>query len=136
MSVIALVELPSDFGVSNALTRFLAEHRSERRLMCEFVADAIRLETLGTLVVAAVLAALAGLIAHAYGAPRLEEPLRILAISIVGQNFLFLFSGVFSALRRQAPNLWATTLESVTEFSASVALVLIAGGVSPLRSGA
>ena len=134
-SVISLAELPSDFGVAVALPRFLVEHRLDRRLLGELVADGIRLELLGTLLVAGTLAALAGVIASAYGTPALALPLRALAISIVGQNFLFLFSGVFQAMRRQAFTLWASTLESVAELSASVAIVLIAGGASAAAFG-
>ncbi len=134
-SIISLVELPSDFGVAVALPRFLVAERGDRRLLGELVADAIRLETLGTVVVAGALAALAGVIASAYGVPGLAQPLRWLALSIAGQNFLFLFSGVFTALRRQSLNLWANTAESVAELSASVALVLLAGGASAAALG-
>jgi O-antigen/teichoic acid export membrane protein len=135
MSIVALLELPSDFGVSVALPRFLAEHRSDRILVPKLVADAIRLEVVGSLVVAGSLAGLAGVIADAYGTPGLALVLRALALALVGQNFLFLFSGVFAALRRQALTLWSSLLESAIELTASVSLVLIAGGASAAAFG-
>jgi O-antigen/teichoic acid export membrane protein len=135
LSVVALVELPSDFGVAVALPRFIAEHRSEPAVLRALLADALRLETMSSFAVAALLALLAGTIARAYDAPGLAAPLRILALALIGQNFLFLLSGVFTAMRRQGPALLATTFESFGELSASIALVLLAGGVSAAAAG-
>ena len=135
LSIIALVDLPSDFGVAVAIPRFLAQHRDDRRLLVELMADAIRLELLGTLVVAAALVALAGVIARAYGAPALAWPLRLLAIALVGQNLLFFASGVFSALRRQALMLRASLTEGAAELGASVVLVLALGGTTAAAAG-
>lgn len=135
MSVVALVELPSDFGVAVALPRFLAENRAQPKLLRELTADGIRLEVLGSLLVGGALAALAGPIADAYNQPGLAALLRILAISLVGQNFLFFFGGVFTAMRRQTPTLISSLLESATELTASVALVLLVGGATGAALG-
>lgn len=135
MSVVALVELPSDFGVAVALPRFLAENRAQPKLLRELTADGIRLEALGSLLVGGALAVLAGPIADAYNQPGLAELLRILAISLVGQNFLFFFSGVFTAMRRQSATLISSLLESATELTASVALVLLVGGATGAAFG-
>ncbi|HEY1833125.1 MAG TPA: flippase [Solirubrobacteraceae bacterium] len=135
LSIVALVELPSDFGVAVALPRFVAEQRDRPELVRELTADAIRLETLGSLLFAAALAALAGPIADAYGAHALSGPLRWLALALVGQNFLALFTGVFAAMRRQSLVLVANAFESFSELTASVALVLLAGGVAAAAAG-
>lgn len=129
MSIVGLVELPSDFGVAVALPRFLAEHRTDRAELWELVRDGIRLEVIGSCVVAAGLVVGAGPLARAYHAPALALAIRGLAIALVGQNYLFFFSGVFTALRRQAANVWASLSESAAEVSATVFLVLTFGGV-------
>jgi O-antigen/teichoic acid export membrane protein len=135
LSIITLVDLPSDFGVAVAIPRFLAENRDRPRMLIELLADAIRLELLGTLIVAAVLVALAGEISRVYDSPALAWPLRLLAIALVGQNLLFFSSGVFSGLRRQALSLRAGLTESATELGASVALVLTLGGATAAACG-
>jgi O-antigen/teichoic acid export membrane protein len=135
LSIIALVELPCDLGVGVALPRFLAEHRSDPGTVQELLRDGMALEAVGAWLTAAILAALAGIIAGAYHAPSLATPLRVLAIALVGQKFLFFFLGVFSALRRQALNLCASLVESAAELSATVALVAILGGATAAASG-
>src|SRR5947209_10922459 len=80
LSIVTLVELPSDFGVAVAVPRFIAEHRADLHRVRELVGDAIRLEAITSLLVAGALAALAGAIANAFGTPGLTTPLRVLAI--------------------------------------------------------
>jgi stage V sporulation protein B len=135
LSIITLVDLPSDFGVAVAIPRFVAENRDRPKMLVELLADAIRLELLGTLLAAGALVALAGVIARTYSAPALAWPLRLLAIALIGQNLLFFSSGVFSALRRQALSLRATLTESAAELSASVVLVLAFGGTAAAAGG-
>jgi O-antigen/teichoic acid export membrane protein len=128
LSILALVNLPSDFGVAVALPRFVAERRHNLVRVRAFVADGLRLEMAFSLVAAALLAALGGVLADAYNAPELGPVLRVLALALVGQNLLFFFSGVFTAMRRQALGLVASLAESACELTASVSLVLLAGG--------
>jgi O-antigen/teichoic acid export membrane protein len=135
LSIVAMFLLPSDFGISASLPRFIAEHRGDRSTVADLLADAIRLKLLGALVFGGGIAALASVIAGAYGEPSLAWPLRFAAIVMVGQGFLFMLSGVFGALRRQGPLLAMNTAESVTELSATVALVLLAGGATAAAAG-
>jgi O-antigen/teichoic acid export membrane protein len=135
LSIIMLVDLPSDFGVAVAIPRFLAEHRDKPRMLTALMADAIRLELFGTLLFAGGLIALAGPIASAYSAPGLAWPLRLLAVALIGQNLLFFASGVFSAMRRQALMLRASLTEGAAELVASVALVLALGGTTAAAAG-
>ncbi len=135
LSVLALVELPSDFGVAVSLPRFLAEHRGDRAVVAELVADAVRLKAIGSIAVAAALTALAGPIASLYHAPGLAWPLRALALALVGQNFMFLSLSVFGGLRRQSLALTTSLLESATELTATLLLVALAGGATAAAFG-
>ena len=135
LSVATLVELPSDFGIAVSLPRFIAEHRDDRQTVIELLADAIRLKLLGSVIVAGALAALAGAIATAYHTPGLSGALRGMAIALVGQSFVFLFAGVFGALRRQKLSLIMNLAESAMELTATVVLVLLAGGATAAAFG-
>jgi O-antigen/teichoic acid export membrane protein len=135
LSIVALVELPSGFGVAVALPRFIAEHREQPERLRELTADAIRLETAGSLLFAGALAALAHPIADAYGTPALAGPLLWLALALVGQNFLALFTGVFAAMHHQSLVLASNAVESAGELMSSVTLVLLAGGVAAAAAG-
>lgn len=135
LSIAALFLLASDFGISASLPRFIAENRRDLSTVAELLADAIRLKLLGALIFGGGIAALAGVIAGAYGEPSLIWPLRFAALVMVGQGFLFLLSGVFGALRRQGLLLAMNTTESLTELGATVALVLLAGGATAAAAG-
>jgi O-antigen/teichoic acid export membrane protein len=135
LSIASLCLLPSDFGISASLPRFIAENRGDRSVVADLLADAIRLKLLGALVFGGGIAALAGVIADAYGEPSLAWPLRFAAIVMVGQGFLFLLSGVFGALRRQGLLLVMNTAESSVELAATIALVLLAGGAAAAAAG-
>ena len=135
LSIATLVELPSDFGIAVSLPRFIAEHRDDRQTVIELLADAIRLKLLGSVLVGGGLAALAGVIASAYHTPGLAWPLRAMAIALVGQSFVFLFAGVFGALRRQKRSLLMNLAESAMELTATLALVLLSGGATAAAFG-
>ena len=58
-----LVLLPSDFGISTSVARFVAEHREQRDRVQAVMADGLRLKVFFALVACVLLAALAGPIA-------------------------------------------------------------------------
>jgi O-antigen/teichoic acid export membrane protein len=135
LSIFALLELVSDFGVAVALPRFLAEERGDSERVRHLVADGLLLEMVGSVLFGGALLALAGVFADAYHAPALAMPLRALAIAMIGTKFLFFCLGVFTALRRQALNVWASLIESVAEACATVTFVVVAGGATAAAFG-
>ena len=126
--------LPADLGISSSTARFVAEHRSERKLLAGLIADALRLKLVASAVACGALAALAAPIAHAYHAP-LAGPLRAVALAVFGQNLMFLFEGAFAADRQVARNVRMVFGESAVEFSASIVLVLLLGGAMGAATG-
>jgi O-antigen/teichoic acid export membrane protein len=72
---------------------------------------------------AALLAALAGPIAAAYGLPGLVWPLRIAAVALAGQSLMLFLAGQFNAAGRLGLQLRVVVLESVSELGATIALV-------------
>ncbi|MDQ2760336.1 MAG: oligosaccharide flippase family protein [Actinomycetota bacterium] len=135
LSIETLLLLVSDLGVIQALQRFVAENRHDRSAVGAVVGDAIRLKLMSSLAGAAALAALADVVAHAYGSPKLGLTLRGIALDLVGMNFLLMFAGVFTAMRVQAMTLTAFFLESMVELTASVVLVLTLGGAAAAAFG-
>jgi O-antigen/teichoic acid export membrane protein len=128
LSVEALLFLVSDFGVIQAIGRFIAESRHDRAVVSDVVADGIRLKLLGSVVVGGALFACAPLVADAYGSPKLTWALRAIAVALLGKNLLLMGAAVFTAMRRQSMTLASFSIESAAEVVASVALVLAAGG--------
>lgn len=129
-----LVVLPADFGVAPSTARFVAEHRAYPRRVAAIVADAVRLKLIVSVLVCGVLAALAGPIAAAYRAP-LTWPLRLVALAVLGQTFMFLFEGAFIATGRISTYFRVAFGESAMECSASVLIVLLGGGVIGATAG-
>jgi O-antigen/teichoic acid export membrane protein len=134
LGIAGLVLLPSDFGISNSAARFIAEHRGDRRRVSHVVADSLRLKLLVSAAVAALLWALAGPIASAYGIHGLIWPIRGVATALFGQSIMMM-SVAFVALARVRFQLWTYLVESVVETSASVALVLAGAGVTGAAFG-
>ncbi len=130
----ALVTLPADFGVSSSAARFVAERRADSRQVAGILADAMRLKLIGSAVACGALAALAGPIANAYHAP-LTWPLRLVAVAVLGQNFMFLFEGAFTAVGRMSTYVRVAFGESAIECSASILLVLLGGGAAGATAG-
>jgi O-antigen/teichoic acid export membrane protein len=131
----ALLLLPSDFGVSPSAARFVAEHRSDRSSVTAVLAGALRLKFLATVVVCGALFLAADPVSNAYEAPGLAWPLRAVAIALFGQNLMMLFGGAFTAMGRVSVNLRLVLSESAVETVASLALVLLGGGVAGAAFG-
>jgi O-antigen/teichoic acid export membrane protein len=135
MSVGALVALPSDLGIAQSAARFVAEAIGQKGAMAAIISDAVRVKLLASTVVSLALIALAGPIADAYDAPDLEWPLRVVAISIFCETFLLLYNALFQALGRVSAYLRVVTLESLSEVSLSVSIVLLGGGAAGALAG-
>ena len=123
-----LVATPSDFGVSSATARYVADHREDPSRVAAFLADAMRLKLMTSFVVCAALFGLAGPIADAYHAPLLW-PLRLTAAVVFGQNFMFLFEGSFIAVGEIGSWVRVAMGESFTECTSSIVLVALGTGV-------
>ena len=128
LSVEYLLLVISDLGITQALQRFVAENRDDPPAVSEYISGALVIRLCMGILTGVVLVALAHKIAELYGVPRLAWALRAIAISLGGMNVLSMCIGVFTALRRQSLSLASSVLESAVELSASVVLVLVAGG--------
>jgi O-antigen/teichoic acid export membrane protein len=124
LSVAALVLLPADFGISASTSRYLAERRGRREAAAAVLRSAIGLRLAISIPVAAALWLLADPIATAYGEPDTADPLRAMAVVLLGQSVLNLFRGVFNGLSRVDRTFWMIAFESVAETAATVVFVV------------
>lgn len=134
LGIAGLVTLPSDFGVANSVARFVAEHLDDHERVASVLADGLRLKLIGSVTISALLFALAGPIASAYGIHALVWPIRGAAVALFGQS-LMMIGSVFLAAGR-ADFVWRTALgESAVETTASIALVLAGAGATGAAFG-
>lgn len=124
ISVAALVLLPADFGISQSTSRFLAERRGRLSAAAAVLRTAIGLRVAISVAVALVTWLMAEPIAGWYDEPDIADPLRAMAIVLLGQSFVILFRGVFNGLSRVDRTFWMIAVESVVETAASVAFVV------------
>ncbi len=134
LGIAGLAVLPSDFGISTSVARFVAEHRGDRERVASVLADGLRVKLLISVAIAALLCALAGPIASAYRTPALTWPLRGVAIALFGQSIM-LMTSTFAAIARVRFQLWTALVESAVETTASIALVLAGAGVTGAAFG-
>ena len=123
ISVAALVLLPADFGISQSTSRFLAERRGRLAAAAAVLRTAIGLRLAISLAVALGMWLLSEPIAGWYSEPGLADPLRAMAVVLLGQSFVILFRGVFNGLSRVDRTFWMISVESVVETAASIAFV-------------
>jgi O-antigen/teichoic acid export membrane protein len=129
-----LILLPSDFGISSATARFVAERRRDPKSAGALIADSLRLKLVFSIAVCGVLFACAAPIAHAYGQP-LTTPIRAIALALLGQNIITFFSAVFNALERMQATFRVMASEGAVEATASIALVLLGAGTAGAAFG-
>jgi O-antigen/teichoic acid export membrane protein len=134
LGIAGLVLFPSDFGISTATARFVAEHRGDRERVTSVLADGLRMKLLVSAAVAAILFALAQPIASAYGIHGLVWPIRGFAIALFGQSMMTIGSA-FVAIARVRFQLWTALAESAVETTASIGLVLAGAGVTGAAFG-
>lgn len=126
LSVMMLMLLPADFGVSQSTARFAAERRGDVTALASLIRNATRLKLALTGVVCLAMFLAAGLIADAYDEPALGWVLRGLAVALFGQSLVAFYSVLFSSLARTSLGYAMILGESSAETVASIALV--AGG--------
>ncbi len=134
LGIAGLVLLPSDFGISHSVARFVAEHRGDRTRIEAVLADGLRLKVLAALTVSVLLGVLAAPIASSYGIPSLTWPIRGMAIALFGQSVM-MTGTVFVAIRRVDMQLRTALAESATELIASLGLVLAGAGATGAAFG-
>lgn len=134
LGVAGLAVLPSDFGVSYSVVRFVADHRSERSRLQEVLADALRLKLAAAILVSALLFGLASPIAGWYHLPALAWPVRAISISLFGQSMM-MTNSVFTALGRVDLQLRTVLVESAVQCTAALGLVIAGAGVAGAAFG-
>ena len=135
VSISLLVLLPSDFGLSAAAARFLAERRHDPEAASGVLARGLHLKLIAGAVTTVALFAAAPLIAHAYGDPGLTWPLRWVSIALFGQGLVYFLNACFAAVRTVSGSLKMYTCESAVETGASVVLVAAGLGVAGAALG-
>jgi O-antigen/teichoic acid export membrane protein len=135
LSVAALLAWPADFGVTMSAARFIAERRGDPAAIAGVLVQALRLKLVLISLMALLLVALAGPIASLYGQPALVWPLRAVAIALFAQNLLFLFSNTFVAVGRLQWQFSLYVSEAAIEATATIVLVLLAGGATAAAFG-
>jgi O-antigen/teichoic acid export membrane protein len=129
LSVVSLVFLPADFGISASTARFVAEHRGERDRVADVMADGLKLKVASSGLICLILFVLADPIANAYNVPDLAWPLRVVALALFGQSMMGFYKTNFEAIGRVRLTLRLVLSKSAVETGASVALVLAGTGV-------
>jgi O-antigen/teichoic acid export membrane protein len=135
LGVAALALLPSDFGVSAAAGRYIAERRAEGSAVAAVVADALRLKLVFAGGASILLAVLADPIAGAYGEPGLEAPLRATAVALFAQSVFALFVSVFVSMGRTSLQALLFTGESLAEVVLVVGAIAIGGTAGAAAGG-
>jgi stage V sporulation protein B len=134
-SIGGLLLHPAGFGLPMAVGRFVADHRTDVGQARAILLMGLKLQVPAALVTGLGLFALSGVVADAYGQPRLGWPLRWMALAVVGQALFSFLTSMSMSVRRVIVNLWMVTIESATETSGSVALVVLGGGAAGAMLG-
>jgi O-antigen/teichoic acid export membrane protein len=130
-----LLMIPSDFGITQSASRFIAERRGDDSAVAAVIADAVRLKLMIGSVFAIALFALAAPIASAYGEPTLTWPIRWVSIVVVCASMMSFYRYAFSSLRRVQTGFRIVAAESVAETGASLVIVILAGGAAGAAAG-
>lgn len=129
-SIGGLTLLISALGLPTAVGRFLADHRTDLVHMRGILRLGLKLQAPAAAVSGVALFALSGTIANAYGHPSLEWPLRWMACAVIANSFFALLTSTCMSIRRVSASLWMVVIESATETSFAVALVLTGAGAA------
>lgn len=135
VSVGTIALLISDFGISAAAARYLAENTRSRAHVAAVLRTGIGLKVFASITSAVLLVLLAPTLAGALDTPELEWPIRVIALSNVGQGIGAFFLSQLTALRRVSLGFRYTLVESSVEASASVCLVLFGAGAAGAVAG-
>lgn len=135
LGITGLLLKPTDLGTTQATSRYVAEHHGDAAAVAGVLGMALPLKLMTAGAIAVALFALAGPISEAYGEPDLFWTLRGMAIAFFGQSIVQFSRSLFVALRRTSSTLTLIFSESAVEFSATVALVALGGGVAGAAFG-
>jgi O-antigen/teichoic acid export membrane protein len=135
VTIAGLLVLPTGLGLPMAVGRYLADNRNDIGQLRAILALGLKLLVPATLMVTVGLFASAGLIAKAYGDPRLAWPLRLVALSVMGQALFTFLSYAGAALRQSGMPLRMAIVESVTETSSAILLVVVGAGAAGAALG-
>jgi O-antigen/teichoic acid export membrane protein len=135
VGITGLLLKPSDIGTTQAAARYVAERHGDISGVRAVLGMALPMKLLTASTIAVALFALAGPISNLYNAPDLAWPLRGAAIALFGQAVMRFTQSVFVALRRTSSAFWVVLSESAMEFTATVGLVVLGGGVTGAAFG-
>ncbi len=135
VSVVGVLLVLADGGVAASASRFIAEHRSDGATGSRILGDALTIKLASGIVVSGLLFGLAAPVAGVFGDHLLTWPLRGVAIALLGQSIMMLYSNALVSVQRNGANLALYATESITETVASVALVLLGGGAAGAAFG-
>ena len=135
VAVIGVLLVPADLGISPSVGRFIAEHRDDLPAASVLLANALALKLIASFVASAGVFLLAAPLATAYGDPQLTWPFRGVAVALLGQSLMMLYSTALVSTGKISANLRLYTSESVAEVVASVALVALGGGATGAAFG-
>jgi O-antigen/teichoic acid export membrane protein len=135
MGVTGLLIRPAAGGSSQAAARYVAERRGDIPAIAGVLGMAGRFRLVSATLIAVALFALAQPISDLYRVPEMTWPLRALAVAFFGQSVTLFWRDVFVALRRTSSGFALILSESAMEFTATVTLVLVGGGVTAAAFG-
>src|SRR4051794_16234643 len=135
VGITGLLLKPSDIGTTQAAARYVAERHGDIAGVRGVLGMALPMKLLTASSIAVALFVLAGPISNLYNAPDLAWPLRGAAIALFGQAVMRFTQSVFVALRRTSSAFWVVLSESAMEFTATVSLVVLGGGVTGAAFG-
>jgi O-antigen/teichoic acid export membrane protein len=135
LGITGIMQRVSGAGPAQATARFVAERHGDLAGITGVLGMALRLRFVTATAITVALFALAGPISDAYGAPEMTWPLRGVAIAYFGQSIFLLAQTVFTSLRRVSSSFILVLSESAMEFTATIALVLLGGGVTGAAFG-
>jgi O-antigen/teichoic acid export membrane protein len=130
INIAALLVIPTGLGLPMSVGRYLADHRSDPGQLRAILLLGLRLQVPAGLIAAIALFVAAGPVAGAYGDPHLAWPLRWVALSVMGQALFGFLIVAGTALRQSGISLRLALLESASETSSSIMLVVLGGGAA------
>jgi O-antigen/teichoic acid export membrane protein len=127
LGVMGIAALFADLGISSSVSRFLAERRDRPAAAAALFRTALRLKLLVGVPATLILLLLAGPICRAFGTTDAVWAVRGCALALLAQTTFNMCLYAFVALGKIRYNVALTTIESLTEVGASIALVLLGG---------
>jgi O-antigen/teichoic acid export membrane protein len=134
-SVAALLVLPAGLGLPGGVGRYLADHRNDVHQVRAIFRFGLKYQAIAALVATVGLFGAAGPVAAAYGEPDLVWPLRFMALSVLGQALFGFLGYAGGSLRQSSVRLRMALVESATETSTSILLVVLGAGAAGAALG-